>query len=179
MKDWNVIITIFQDGYRHAIRALHGLGPVERSPYHNVLLMAVEDPIALLAAIERQTEIDPALYDAISRVAPAERSFEFHSTEDFLARAKQITMEWLPHLGGRSFHVRLHRRGSKQTLRSPDVERRLGEALLEALKEAGTPGSLSFSDPDAVIAIDTVDEHAGVAIWTREDLTRHHLLRPD
>ena len=41
---------------------------VEHSPYHNVLLMAVEDPIALLEAIERQTEIDPALYDAISRV---------------------------------------------------------------------------------------------------------------
>ena len=44
MKDWNVIITIFQDGFRCAIRALHKLGPVERSPYHNVLLMAVEDP---------------------------------------------------------------------------------------------------------------------------------------
>ena len=179
MKDWNVIITIFQDGFRCAIRALHKLGPVERSPYHNVLLMAVEDPIALLEAIERQTEIDPALYDAISRVAPAMRSFEFHSTEDFLAAAKQIALEWLPHLAGRSFHVRLHRRGSRQNLRSPDVERNLGEALLEALKEAGTPGTLSFSDPDAVIAIDTVDERAGIGIWTREDLTRHHLLRPD
>lgn len=59
MKDWNVIITVFQDGYRRAIRALHKLGPAERSPYHNVLLMPVEDPIALLEAIERQTETDP------------------------------------------------------------------------------------------------------------------------
>ena len=179
MKDWNVISTIFQDGFRHAMRALHKLGPVERSPYHNVLLMAAEDPIALLDAIERRTEIDPALYDAISRMAPAERSFEFHSTEDFLAHAKQIAMEWLPHLAGRSFHVRLHRRGSKQSLRSPDAERNLGEALLEALKEAGTPATLSFSDPDFVIAIDTVDDRAGIGIWTREDLTRYHLLRPD
>jgi tRNA(Ser,Leu) C12 N-acetylase TAN1 len=133
----------------------------------------------LLEAIERQTETDPALYDAISRVAPAMRSFEFHSTEDFLAGAKQIAMEWLPDLAGRSFHVRLHRRGLKHDLRSPDVERSLGEALLEALKEAGTPGTLSFSDPDAVIAVDTVDEHAGIGIWTREDLTHYHLLRPD
>jgi len=30
-----------------------------------------------------------------------------------------------------------------------------------------------------VIAIDTVDDRAGIGLWTREDLTRHHLLRPD
>lgn len=179
MKDWNVIITIFQDGYRRAIRALHKLGPIERSSYHNVLLMSVADPVALLEVIERQTEMDPTLYDAISRVAPAKRSFEFHLSEDFLAKAKETVMEWLPHLAGRSFHVRPHRRGSRQSLRSPDAERSLGEALLDALKEAGTPGTLSFSDPDAVIAIDTVDDHAGISIWTREDRIRHRLLRPD
>jgi tRNA(Ser,Leu) C12 N-acetylase TAN1 len=137
MKDWNVIITIFQDGYRRANRTLHKLGPIERSPYHNVLLMSVADPVALLGVIER--------YDAISRGAPTEKSFEFHSSEDFLAKAKETVVERLPHLAGRSFHVRLHRRGSKQSLRSPDAERSLGEALLDALKEAGTPGTLSFS----------------------------------
>jgi tRNA(Ser,Leu) C12 N-acetylase TAN1 len=179
MKNWNVIISIFQDGFRRAIRALRKLGPVERSPYHNVLLMAAEDPIGLLEAIERQTEVDPALYGAISRVAPALRSFEFHSAEDFQAGAKQIVMEWLPRLARQSFHVRLHRRGLKHNLRSQDVERDLGEALLEALKEAGTPGSLSFSDPDAVVAIDTIDERVWIGFWTREDLTRHRLLRPD
>lgn len=145
MRNWNVIISIFQDGFRHAIRELRKLGPVERSPYHNVLLMAVEDPIALLEAIERRTEVDPALYDAISRVAPATQWFEFHSAEDFQAGAKQIVMEWAPRLAGQSFHVRLHRRGLKHNLRSPDVERDLGEALLQAVKQAGAPASLSFS----------------------------------
>jgi hypothetical protein len=47
------------------------------------------------------------------------------------------------------------------------------------LREAGTPATLSFSDSDAVIAIDTVDDHAGVGIWAREDLMRHRLLRLD
>jgi hypothetical protein len=95
--NWNIVISIFQDGFRRAIRALRKLGPVERRPYHNVLVMAVDDPIALLEAIERQTEADPALYDSISRVAPAMRSFGFHSTEEFLTRAKEINVEWLPH----------------------------------------------------------------------------------
>jgi hypothetical protein len=38
MRNWNITISIFQDGFRHAIRALRKLGPVERSPYHKVLL---------------------------------------------------------------------------------------------------------------------------------------------
>ena len=80
MQDWNAIVTVFQDGYRRAVRALRALGPVARSPYHNVLVMKADDPLALIAAIEARTEESPALYDAISRVAPAQRTFDFGST---------------------------------------------------------------------------------------------------
>ncbi len=38
---------------------------------------------------------------------------------------------------------------------------------------------ISFTDPDVVIAIDTVDDRAGIGLWTREELARHRLLRPD
>jgi tRNA(Ser,Leu) C12 N-acetylase TAN1 len=179
VKDWNAVVSIYQDGFRRALRTLQALGPVARTPYYNVLVMAVEDPMALLEGIERRTEESPALYDAISRVAPAQRSFEFLSAEEFLGKAKSIAMDWLPRLAGRAFHVRFHRRGSRHALRSPDVERGLDDALLDALQEAGTPGKLSFSDPDAVIVIDTVDDRAGISLWTREDLARHRLLRPD
>jgi tRNA(Ser,Leu) C12 N-acetylase TAN1 len=179
MKDWNVVVTIYQDGFRRAIHALGALGIVDRSPYHNVLVMAVADPVALLEAVERETESKPALYDTISRVAPAMQGFEFHSAGEFEEKAKSAVMEWLPRLGGRSFHVRLHRRGFKHNLRTPDAERFLDDALLEALKTAGTPGSISFSDPDIVIAIDTIDDRAGIALWSREELAHHRLARPD
>jgi tRNA(Ser,Leu) C12 N-acetylase TAN1 len=88
-------------------------------------------------------------------------------------------LEWSPRLAGQSFHVRLHRRGGKHTARTPDVERRFGDALLGATAASGTPGSISFTDPAFVIVIDTVDDRAGLALWTREDLARHRLLRPD
>ena len=179
MKDWNVVISIYQDGFRRALRALQEFGPVERSPYYNVLVMKVEDPTALLEAVERQTEESPALYDAISRVAPAMRGFEFQSAEEFEEKAKSIVLEWLPRLAGQSFHVRLHRRG-----RSTICERRIpsGFSTMRSSmqrRQAGTPGRISFTDPDAVIAIDTIDDRAGIALWTREDLARHRLLRPD
>ncbi len=64
-------------------------------------------------------------------------------------------------------------------MRTPDVERLLDDALLDALTQAGTPGAISFTDADAVIAIDTIDDRAGIGFWTREDLKQHRLLRPD
>jgi tRNA(Ser,Leu) C12 N-acetylase TAN1 len=177
VQDWNVVVSIYQDSFKRAFRALAELGSVERSPYHNVLVMKVEDPVAL--ALEQRTEESPSLYDAISRVAPALRGFEFHSTEDFKEKAKSMLLDWSPRLIGRSFHVRLHRRGARHELRRPDIERFLDDAVLEAATAAGMPSKVSFTDPDAVIAIDTIDDRAGVAIWTRENLARHRLLRPD
>lgn len=179
MKDWNVIITVFQDGFREALRALRRWGEVEHGHFHNVLAMKVDDPMALLAAIEEQIKVEPALFDAISRVSPAMRSFEFHSAEEFKDKAKAAVLEWLPKLAGRSFHIRLHRRGFKHQLASPEAESRLGEALLDALAKQGTPGSISLCDPDVVISIETFDHRAGLAIFNREDLAHHPLLRPD
>ena len=179
MKDWNVIVTIYQDGFKRALHALQEFGPVGRSPYYNVLVMKVDDPVALLGAVERQTEENPALYDAISRVAPATRSFDFRSAQEFAEAAKPIVLEWASRLLGRSFHVRLHRRGGRHALPTLDTERFLNDVVVEAAGEAGAPARISFTDPDAVMAIDTIDDRAGVSLWTREDLARHRLLRPD
>jgi tRNA(Ser,Leu) C12 N-acetylase TAN1 len=75
--------------------------------------------------------------------------------------------------------VRLHRRGFKGRLSTPEEERFLDDALLEALQAAGTPCSLSFDDPDAIIQIETVGNRAGLSLWTREDLARYPFLRVD
>jgi tRNA(Ser,Leu) C12 N-acetylase TAN1 len=179
MRDWNVIVCVYQEGFRGVLRALRALGPIERSTYYNVLLMKADNPVALLAAIETKTEESPALYDAISRVAPATRSFEFHSAEEFVEKAKHIVGEWSAGLAGRTFHVRLHRRGEKYELGTQDTEHLFNDVVLNATVKAGMPGKVSFTDPDVVIAIDTVDDRAGLALWTREDMARHRLLRPD
>lgn len=179
MKDWNVIITVFQDGFREALRALRKWGEVEHGHFHNVLAMKVDDPMALLAAIEEQIKVEPTLFDAISRVSPVMRSFEFHSAEEFKDKAKAAVLEWLPKLAGHSFHIRLHRRGFKHQLASPEAESYLGEALLKALTKEGLHGSICLSNPDVVIAIDTIDHRGGLAVFSRGDLAQHPLLRPD
>ena len=179
MKDWNVVVSVFQDGYRRALRALQTLGVAERSPYHHVLVMKVDDPAVLLEAIEKRTEENPALYDAISRVAPAMRNFDFLSEEEFVEKAKAIFREWLPRLAGRSLHVRLRRRGTKHELRTQEAERLLNDAIVDAAASAGMPSTISFTNPDVVIEVDTINNRAGLGLWTREELARYHVLRPD
>jgi len=73
----------------------------------------------------------------------------------------------------------LHRRGSGRDLPTPEAERFLDDTILHATMAAGDPGKLSFTEADAVIAIDTIDDRAGMSLWTRDDLMRHRLLRPD
>ena len=88
-------------------------------------------------------------------------------------------LQWLPKLAGKRFYVRLHRRGFKGILSSPQEERFLDDAILEGLQQAGTHGQIGFDDPDVVIDIETVDNRAGVSLWTREDIRRFAFLRPD
>lgn len=126
--------------------------------------MRVDDPVASLDAIERKTAGSTALYDAISRVAPATRTIEFHSVEEFTEKLKAILLEWLPRVNGISLHVCLHRRGDGHNLRTSEVERLFDQLLLEATAAAGAPCRISFTDPDAVIAIDTIDDRAGIAL---------------
>jgi tRNA(Ser,Leu) C12 N-acetylase TAN1 len=181
MKDWNVVVSLNEPrSFRRAIHGLKDYGHVEKTGYYNVLVLNVDDTKAFLGALEQRCRDEPSLYDAISRVAPAHRTFEFRSPGDFKLKAEAAIGEFLPRLAGRSFHVRFHhRRPAGQGLGTQEVERSIGESILAALQQEGCPGKLSFDDPDAVLAIDTVDDRAGVALWTREDLERHRLLRPD
>lgn len=179
VKDWNTVVTIYPQGFRRATRALQEIGPTERTPYYNVLAMRVDDPLAALEAIERLTEERPALYDAIARVAPAGVTFKFRSPEEFTDRAKAFLLGLLPKLRGRSFHVRLHRRGSKLNLQTPEAERLFDNFIVAATAKSGAPARITFAEADAVIVIDTIDDRAGIAMWPREDLARHRLLRPD
>ena len=64
-------------------------------------------------------------------------------------------------------------------LSSHQEEQLLSETLLDALKVAGTPGRISFDDPDEVIQIETIDTRAGVSLWSREDRRRCPFLGVD
>ena len=179
VPDWNVVATGYEGGYRTTRGFLAPFGPIARTPYFNVLVMRVDDREAFLAAVAAAVEKEPGLLNFLSRLIVCEAAFPFQSAEEFETRARAVVLPWVPRLAGKSFHVRLHRRGFKGKLSSPEEERFLDDALLDALAAAGTPGKIAFDDPDAVIVIETVDNRAGIALFTREEMARYLFVRAD
>ncbi len=179
MHDWNVVISVREHGYTQARQLLQRFGAVRHTDYYNVLVMKVDDIHRLLENLQRRVAEDPAILTAVARVMPAVHCFDFQSHDDFEAKAREAALAWVPDLAHKSFHVRLHRRGLKDQLPKPDEERFLNHALLEALERAGTPGRITFEDPDAILAVETIGQRAGVALWTRDDLQRYPFLRGD
>lgn len=178
--DWNVVVTVDQ-GFERAEEELGALGAVSRTEYYNVLVMEVEDREAFLEELEDLGRLMPDfLGECLARVEPAQHVFSFQSAEEFEEKATEVMRALAPDLAGRSFHVRMHRRGFGDELSSGEEERELAGVVYDTLEEAGSAEpSVTFDDPDAVVAVETVSNRAGISLWTREDLERHPILNPD
>ena len=177
--DWNVIVTVYEDEYRAAHRLLREFGHVAASGFHNVLTLKVEDPDEFVRLLGERVEAEPGLLNTLSHVVPAGQAFDFGDAADFEERARQAVLQLAPQLAGCRFHVRMHRRGLSESMSSQEEEQLLDKVLLDALEAAGAPGSITFDDPDAIVAIETLGHRAGVSLWTREELQSYPFLRLD
>ncbi|MBZ0157454.1 MAG: hypothetical protein K8I29_14750 [Alphaproteobacteria bacterium] len=179
MQDWNVVLSVNERGFQEALRKLRIFGPVSKTRFFNVLVMRVDNVPYLLEALRAWNDEDPHFLSFLSRLIPVTRTFVFQTPAEFESRAREAVLEWAAALGGRSFHVRMHRRGFRGSLSSPDEERFLDRALLERLEQGGNPGRISFDSPDIIIALETVEQRAGLSLWTREELQRYPFIRLD
>jgi tRNA(Ser,Leu) C12 N-acetylase TAN1 len=175
MIDWNAIVTVRSD-FARALSRLRDFGIVETTDLHNVVAMCVSDPRELLEQLA-QVPADEHVFTMISHVVPITHKVWFANADELESKARDIVLGFAPMLGNKSVHVRMHRRGHKGEIHELDTERRLGAALLDELERCGTPGRVEFDDPDAVIAIETLRDEAGLALWTRDDLERYPFLR--
>lgn len=178
-SDWNVVAVPAERCFGEARRLLQAFGAVQRTHYLNVLALAAADPPrAFLDALMAELARDPTRRALLARVAPCEETFDFQDLADFDLRAREAALRRVDALPGRSFHVRIHRRGLKRDFERLVRERLLGEALLAETKARGAVGRIGYDDPDVVVALETIDRRAGLMVWTREDLARFPLLRP-
>lgn len=173
--DWNVIITVRRD-FDRAIGLLRKLGTVERTGLYNVLVMRVPDVRALLDQVTEQAAREP-FFDVVSHVVPVTHKLAFTTGDELDRKAREIALAWAPRLAGKSMHVRMRRRGHKGEVHSQDIERSIGDAVFEELERRGSSCRFALFDPEIVIAIETVRDDAGLALWTRADLEHHPWLR--
>jgi len=179
MKDWNVVVTTQERHFSEAKRLLREYGEVARSDFFNVLLMRVEDVDAFMDALARRSKEDPISVACLGRVTPVKSSFLFQSKDEFERKAKEAIEEIAPELEGKSFYVRMHRRGFKGRISSLDEEQRLDEIVMARSSEAGKPGKITFEDPDAVVEIETIGTQAGMAVLSRDQMSANPFLHPD
>jgi tRNA(Ser,Leu) C12 N-acetylase TAN1 len=181
LSDWNVVVTLHQEErvLRRVEDLLHPLGEVARTEFHNVLVMRVDSVQGFLRDFAAMCSASPGILNDISRAVPLTDVFDFATIEAFETKAREVALSWAQRLHASAFYVRMHRRGLKGALVSPKEERFLDEALLAALADAGAPGRIRFADPDFVIDVETVGGRAGMALWSREDLSRYPFLRVD
>jgi tRNA(Ser,Leu) C12 N-acetylase TAN1 len=177
--DWNVVVSTCGENYRSARATLREFGRVWRTEYYNVLVMRVRDIRSFLEDLRSFATINPNLLKSIGRIAPAAVVFDFATGEEFERSLRDFALHQLPALTRKSFHCRIHGRGLRSIISSRTAEQNLNRALLVALAVGGTPGSLDFTDPDAVLAVETVGHRAGASLWMRDDLNRYPFLRAD
>ena len=178
MLHWNVVVNLHEHGcFRRAFKVLQGLGAVYPTEFLNVLVMQVSNIPRFLETLNNWVCNDPSLLKLISRIVPVNCTFSFQSPAEFETKAKEAVLYCLPQLAGKSFHVRMHRRGFKGRISSPEQERFLDRILLEELEKRGNPGEITFEGADAIVVVETVGQLAGISCWNREELQRYRLLK--
>lgn len=177
MRDWNVVAIVAQHRFKDAFDLLQPFGPVKRTRFYNTVVMKVADVPALLETLREWSEKYPDTSETLVRLAPAHDRFRFESAEEFQSKARDALFRHLPQLAGKRFFVRVHRRDRRARFSESEEERSLGAALFDELEKRGTPGRVDFADPDAILDVETVDDEAGVACWSRDKLQRYPFLK--
>lgn len=176
MADWNVVVTVRPRRFNRAIVALRRYGVLWETGLYNVVAMSVADVYDFLDEV-RDHAAEDELFDSVSHIFPVTRQFQFTDPEDFEQQARAVVTEWAPRLEGKSFHVRMHRRGFKGQLHSTHEERLLGHVVLDALEQAGAAEArIDWEDPEVIISVETIRDRAGMALWPRDELERYPFL---
>jgi tRNA(Ser,Leu) C12 N-acetylase TAN1 len=176
--DWNVVISVQEQGYKAARQFLHEYGKIISTDYFNVMVMQVDNLQEFMDDMLMHYEMKTLALAYVGHIMPVSHRFRFQSVDEFEIRAREIVSRWLDELAGKHFYVRIHRRGFKGRLSSMEEERFLDEFILEQLESSGkAPAKVDFSGAERVIAIETLGQEAGMSLWTSEQIKRYPFLK--
>ena len=172
--DWNLVVTA-HGGRRHDL--IHALRPIvrlKRAGYSEVLTGRTDDVEACLAAIAARADATFRA-EVLARVVPVARTFAL--ADDIDAQLVAETASFVDALRGHTFHVRVERRGHRALVRSDDLERKIGTALVTALTARGESPRVTFDDPDLIVAVELIGAAGGIGLVARDLRTRFAFVR--
>lgn len=179
MQDWNVVITVHQYRIDKARDLFGEYGRAMRTDYFNVLTLKVEDVEEFLERV-RQQFVDERHMDAyVARIMPVYKLFQFQSPQEFVEKAREVITPWIPNFTGKTFHVRMHRRGFKGRISSQEEEQTLDKSILDGLAGEDQSARVTFDDPELILVVETIGQQGGAFLWTREERERYPFLKLD
>lgn len=177
MWEFNLVATMASDArFRRLVADLKRLGDFRRTEFLGVLVGRVEDRIAFLETLRAEREKRLTAFQDLGRIIPIDRVFVF-TPENFVGLLRQSVVPYLDQLAGRRFYVRLERRGHKGEIVSPEAERAVDAFIEENLLLRRAPATIDFENPEAVVAVETIGDRAGIGLLTRETMDRYDFVR--
>jgi tRNA(Ser,Leu) C12 N-acetylase TAN1 len=178
VTDWNVVLTVVP-GLRHVSEVLGAVARFGRfapTSFKDVCVGRVADVPALLEAIGQARAQQKEWALAVGHVVPVEISFVFAPEQlaDEVKRQGQRLWERLPE---GSVCVRVKRRGLAGQVHSQQVEQTVADAIMTMAETAGKRLTVSLSDPDCTIVIETLDTVAGIGLITRAQRERYPFMQ--
>jgi tRNA(Ser,Leu) C12 N-acetylase TAN1 len=164
---WNVLVTSQEGTARELRRLIKQYGNFRWSGFRNVLLGQVPDPLAFLRALLADLEQKPFAQNWLGKALPITTTFPVRP-ETFVQDVESRLAALVDEVGGKSFHVRVERRGHKGELHTHELEQRFGAYLWQQLEAHHAQPAVSFRDPDVVIAIEIAGPTAGIAVISRQ-----------
>lgn len=64
-------------------------------------------------------------------------------------------------------------------MKSVDEEQFLDHFVIETLETEGENATITFENPDVIIALETVGNEAGMSFWDRQALVKYPILKLD
>lgn len=175
---WNVLVTTQEGASRPLRRLLRRLGTFRASGFRNVILGWVPDVHEFCRGLLTELEGHPEARAWLGRVLPVDLTLDVDPTAFTEAIGEQLD-RLATVIGPRSYHVRVERRGHKGVLSTRDLELRFADRLWGALERQGVTPTVSFRDPDVVVAVEIVGDTAGIAVISRELRTAFPFVKID
>jgi tRNA(Ser,Leu) C12 N-acetylase TAN1 len=174
---WNVLVTSLEGQRESLLGALRSLARFRRGGFPNVLVATVDDPRAFLGVLEAACDRSPMVRGAIGKAIPIDRTLRFAGPESFADDVVAVLETLVDRLAGRTFFVRIFRRGFRGTLDSTRLEGEIGARLVALLEARAQHPRVRFDNADVVVAIETLRDEAGIALLDRDLRAAHPLVR--
>jgi tRNA(Ser,Leu) C12 N-acetylase TAN1 len=174
---WNVLVTSLEGQREALLRALRAHARFRRGGFPNVMVATVDDPRAFLATMADARATSAIVRESLGKVVPIDRTLRFADPATFFDEVTAALEPECDRLRGRTFFVRVFRRGFRGAIDSTRIEGEIGARLVALLEARGERPRVRFADADVVVVVETLRDEVGMAFLDRDVRAAYPFVR--